>query len=883
MLRLQPLMLFGFVAIFSLSLSDADRGDVHVFCEMFKDGQPSHCTCTINKTEVDSEKCDSSHPVETVLIDRTTHDIATIMCHFSNYTTGTVHSSDLDANCSLHGSRDDEYILKFETIANKSRDEGAHVNCNVSCLDANLEHGLTISYEGVPIQFGNASETARTPESHPTADENHLPTVEAVSAPKPEPFTSAKEADLKSNQKKLKRQDRKAAVLKELANFLPRKTVQFIASQLRAVDKKKKGVRWTEKDKTVALSLFHSSPKAYRRLKKIFLLPSVSTLRRSLQNIELYPGFNSKILSALSIKVKSLPPGNELCVLIFDEVSIKEGVSYDPKRDRVEGLEDCGTHGRGEHIANHALVFMLRGLRANWKQPLGYFLTSGTVSGQLLHSLILDCISRVEEAGLNVKAVVADQGSNNRNAFSVGLGVTEEEPFFVFNGKKVFVMFDPPHLLKNVRNNLKNTGFTVEDEEVSWEHVVEFYKFDKMNPVRMAPRLRERHISLPAFSTLRVRYAAQVLSHSVAAGMSSLVQLQVLPHDALATAAFIERFDQLFNAFNSSNLKSKQVMGHAMSLNSGHIEFLQDTLAWLETVKTKSSRALPCLCGWKMAIRGLLALWEDLHNNHGFKFLLTSRLNQDCVENLFSRIRGHAGGVYNPTPAAFRAILRQVMVDQIFDHSDKSNCQEDSAHFLLNMSAIRSVAEALPGDSPADRSPEDEAYLNELLMLSTPPPLAKDPLLVKAECNVLVYIAGYVAKKLQLKVCSACVPMLAGAVSATENEIFLVNKQYGRLDIEGRGLTVPSPELLQAVQRLEESFVATIDSTLRGDSVKACLVKTLHPTFEMVCPEGKCAIKQFIIDKFINIRLHSTLKDINESFTQKGLKRNKKVMKFCCE
>ncbi|KAK7480256.1 hypothetical protein BaRGS_00028532 [Batillaria attramentaria] len=141
--------------ILCLCAADADRGEVHVFCERFKDGQPSHCNCTINKAEVESEKCDLSHPVQAVTIDRTRDGVSTKLCEFSNYTTGTVDTSHPDATCSLDESpRVEEYILKFETIANRSRDEGAHINCNVSCLDANFEQGLTISYEGVPIQFG---------------------------------------------------------------------------------------------------------------------------------------------------------------------------------------------------------------------------------------------------------------------------------------------------------------------------------------------------------------------------------------------------------------------------------------------------------------------------------------------------------------------------------------------------------------------------------------------------------------------------------------------------------------------------------------------------------------------------------------------------------
>ena len=50
---------------------------------------------------------------------------------------------------------------------------------------------------------------------------------------------------------------------------------------------------------------------------------------------------------------------------------------------------------------------------------------------------------------------------------------------------------------------------------------------------------------------MHVNLAAQVLSHSVAAGISTLVSLKHLPENAMYTAQFVEQFDALFNTFNS--------------------------------------------------------------------------------------------------------------------------------------------------------------------------------------------------------------------------------------------------------------------------------------------------------------------------------------------
>ena len=82
----------------------------------------------------------------------------------------------------------------------------------------------------------------------------------------------------------------------DLSQVLSAATLNFVLSQIRVATAKNKGQRWTPQDKALALSLLHSSPKTYRLLQKIFRLPSVKTLSRVMQNICVYPGFNSNIL-----------------------------------------------------------------------------------------------------------------------------------------------------------------------------------------------------------------------------------------------------------------------------------------------------------------------------------------------------------------------------------------------------------------------------------------------------------------------------------------------------------------------------------------------------------------------------------------------------------
>ena len=76
-------------------------------------------------------------------------------------------------------------------------------------------------------------------------------------------------------------------------------------------------------------------------------------------------------------------------------------------------FEDFGNLGQTRYIENHATAFMVRGLASKWKQPVGYFLNSGPIKAKILQSLTQQCIDKVDQTGLNVVALVCDQGSNN--------------------------------------------------------------------------------------------------------------------------------------------------------------------------------------------------------------------------------------------------------------------------------------------------------------------------------------------------------------------------------------------------------------------------------------------------------------------------------------
>lgn len=146
----------------------------------------------------------------------------------------------------------------------------------------------------------------------------------------------------------------------------------FLLMQLKAVDKKKKGVRFTTEEKILCLSLMKESPKGYRFIQKIFRLPTKRTLNRLAEDITLKTGINKYIFKLLEQKTKKWNITKKLCSVVFDEVALTPHLTYVESQDQIQGFKDLG-YERELKYADYALVFMVRGVCSNSRQPIGYY------------------------------------------------------------------------------------------------------------------------------------------------------------------------------------------------------------------------------------------------------------------------------------------------------------------------------------------------------------------------------------------------------------------------------------------------------------------------------------------------------------------------------
>lgn len=73
--------------------------------------------------------------------------------------------------------------------------------------------------------------------------------------------------------------------------------------QIKQCTKKQKGRRFTHEEKCIALSIMKQSPKCYRFLQRIFILPSKQTLNKMVTELNIGAGINTQIFETLKQEV----------------------------------------------------------------------------------------------------------------------------------------------------------------------------------------------------------------------------------------------------------------------------------------------------------------------------------------------------------------------------------------------------------------------------------------------------------------------------------------------------------------------------------------------------------------------------------------------------
>eukprot|EP00795_Rhopilema_esculentum_P011123 gene11123-20003_t len=348
----------------------------------------------------------------------------------------------------------------------------------------------------------------------------------------------------------------------------------------------------------------------------------------------------------------------------------------------------------------------------------------------------------------------------------------------------------------------------------------------------------------------------------------------LLSGDALDTAQFIAKVDQIFDCCNSLSFKDSKFCRRPFTEDSQHMEVMISGIHLFKSIKVINpgtgqdrTASIKCLKGWCFTLSAIIALWEQLHHNEAVSFLVTRQLNQDPLENLFGSIRQQGGNADNPTPIQFKRAYRKLFHTNLLSVVT-GNCEPDNNEPLTKLASLEGIATPLT---------------NELLSIA--------PLKLKAtdfatetmqnkviRQNAITYVAGYLLHKAFAKhKCPKCSILVDDSID-TSTSTFLFFKAYDRESSMFGGLIAPSQDMILYTTMIEDKFVDYFNTLNKTVGICHELLTCLNQA-ELNVPCGNFD-KDYLLRLFIRMRIYYTLKFANQDLAAPtSKKKNRKFVK----
>lgn len=215
--------------------------------------------------------------------------------------------------------------------------------------------------------------------------------------------------------------------------------------------------------------------------------------------------------------------------LVVDETRVREKLIYNKQRDAFVGDVDMGPElqhisprSEDEILANSLLCFLLCGLHARFKIPVGYFFTKGC-TGEQLAVVVSHVLRKTTDVGFDIVRLVTDNHKVNVATMDILCGgkasIQASHP--ADPSEQIFLSFDQSHIIKNVRLQFLAKDFGKE-KQIPSRYVKSLYKMQKNSTVRPVRFLTRKRVYPKNIEKMNVRAAVQLFSLAVTTALSYL-------------------------------------------------------------------------------------------------------------------------------------------------------------------------------------------------------------------------------------------------------------------------------------------------------------------------------------------------------------------------
>ena len=489
-------------------------------------------------------------------------------------------------------------------------------------------------------------------------------------------------------------------ILNSVMSDAPPEMYDMLQEQKRQLQAKSpNGHRWSIQTIRICLSLWLRNPKAYQDLidSGMLILPSRSTLKLYKNDVYQHAGFNMEVFDWMRLEAnnQSLPPHGYHGGLILDEMAIEEDLQMvrNGKFTKLIGFADCGVEsslmktvrsGREDKsLANHVLLIQFLGF-TGFRFPVAHFPTT-QASATDIYRNFWQCVSLLASFGFYVDYTNLDGAITNRQFMKLHFPAHQTPSDFNYQirneinpTQSVFLIMDIKHTIKKIRNSFFSSGpnktrlIILNGQQVTWTLWEEAFKWDRLNPIQIHPKLTHAHISLDNASKMRNHLAEDVLDNNMLNLFLNIKEAQGGDGTKFDGAIALLQQTSIIVAFSHDTRKIVLLEDDRLHTLLRVNQWFKD---WESSILSQSDVPMPARNKMLMpaetrqdldsSLKGFVCMVRHKLSLSSGSSVVPSRINSDCIENQFCQQRGiFNGNNTNPTYRTFAETQNSIILMQ---------------------------------------------------------------------------------------------------------------------------------------------------------------------------------------------------------------------------
>lgn len=433
-------------------------------------------------------------------------------------------------------------------------------------------------------------------------------------------------------------------------NSLTKSKCTFILEQLSLMNKSPNSRRFSN-GLLINSILWHSHSSAcYNSILNsgLMTLPSLSTIKRLNSFLQLDDSNIKSYLKARRTKLND----HEACVtLIFDEVYIFQHAYY--QNGRYFGLT-----ADGNTPASTILVYMIKSLSSKYCDVV-CMVPISKISVEVIRNTFETAFKTCLECGFNIVCTIADNHPVNRSFFKsvlCGGELCSRVEYPPGSNRKLHILIDPVHTIKNIFNNFqKSEKFVFPGEDGEWLEarfsvLRKIYDMECSLPLRMAYKINPNVLSPTNVQRSSFKLAASVFDESTCHAL----EFYKKSHKSwVGTATFIRKINSLLRIIHvrtsTVGIHKRDVLRQpVIDVDDEKLNILLEFKDFFSTWKNSKNPGLTkeTFLAVNLVCDSLVSISKYLLLECGFGFVLLGHLQSDPLERRFGRYRQMSGSNY---------------------------------------------------------------------------------------------------------------------------------------------------------------------------------------------------------------------------------------------